>query len=440
MAKISALDFANNVEHNRKKLRQHCLKHGKEVSESESLDIIVATNDEISTSTPDGYFKVEFKDLNGDYFAPTQYVQAGGSAVLPSGYPELEPDILEFVEWTCSGDLNNVQDNLVCLPQYQTKASEVANQRPTILKCYFNENTLSPTLKFSTRTNTYINWGDGSPTEQVASGTISHTYANVGLYTITVYGDKYSFTGSSTIGMFSSSSYSSCLLYAYMGENVSAIENSSFRGNSSLINVVLPSTINAIGNNAFDGCYGLKSIVMPNGITSIGSNAFHRCIGLNSVVLPNGLQTILSQAFYNNYGLRSILIPNTVNTIENGAFSSCYSLESLTIPSSVTTLNPYIIISNYSLRYLNLFQDFDTNFDFRSTTCLETESLIDIANKLKDNTGLLAHTLTIHYASKPFMSTIYLDQFGKRVPYNTEGAVSLLEFIQNKNWTVSFNS
>ena len=40
-----------------------------------------------------------------------------------------------------------MQDNLVCLPVYQTKVSEVANQRPTILKCYFDENTLKSKVK-----------------------------------------------------------------------------------------------------------------------------------------------------------------------------------------------------------------------------------------------------------------------------------------------------
>ena len=39
---------------------------------------------------------------------------------------------------------------------------------------------------------------------------------------------------------------------------------------------------------------------------------------------------------------------------------------------------------------------------------------------------------------KTRMNTIYLDANGARVPYGTAGAVSILEFIQNKNWTVSF--
>ena len=229
MAKISALDFANNVERNRKSLRQHCLANGKDVLESATLDNVVTINNTISTSTPDGKFKVEFKDLDGNYFAPTQYVDAGGSVVLPTGHPELDSEFLEFVEWTASGDLTNVQDNLVCLPVYQTKVNEVANQRPTILKCYFDENTLSPTLQIgSTHTNTYVNWGDGSVAEQVTSSTISHTYASTGLYNITIYGDSYSIGGNGTAGVFTNSSYTYALLKAYLGEKLTSMGTYTF--------------------------------------------------------------------------------------------------------------------------------------------------------------------------------------------------------------------
>ena len=64
-----------------------------------------------------------------------------------------------------------------------------------------------------------------------------------------------------------------------------------------------------------------------------------------------------------------------------------------------------------------------------------------MANKLKDNTGLTANTITFStYSHRTRMNTIYLDANGARVPYGTAGAVSILGFIQNKNWTVSFSS
>ena len=442
MAKISAVDFANNVERNRRSLRQHCLANGKDVLESETLDNVVAINNTISASTPDGKFKVEFKDLDGNYFAPTQYVDAGGSVELPTGHPELDSEFLEFVEWTANGDLTNVQDNLVCLPVYQTKVNEVANQRPTILKCYFDENTLSPTLQIgSTHTNTYVNWGDGSEAQQVTSSTISHTYASAGLYNITIYGDNYNIGGSSSAGVFTNSSYRYALLKAYLGEKVTSIDTYAFYYCESLTSITIPSGITSIGSYSFYNCYSLTSITIPSGITSIGSYSFYNCYSLTSITIPSSITSIGNSAFYYCHSLQSVTIPNSVTIIVSGAFFSCYSLTSLTIPNSVTSIGSDTFSSCCSLTDFVLYEDFNISGLNLRSCALSNESLIDIANKLKDNTGLTANTITLSTSKhRTRMNTIYLDANGARVPYGTEGAVSILEFIQNKNWTVSFSS
>ena len=441
MAKISAVDFANNVERNRRSLIQHCLANSKSVLESETLDNVVAINNTISTSTPNGKFKVEFKDLDGNYFAPTQYVDAGGSVVLPTGYPELDSEFLEFVEWTANGNLTNVQDNLVCLPVYQTKVNEVANQRPTILKCYFDENTLSPTLQIgSTYTNTYVNWGDGSEAQQVTSSTISHTYASAGLYNITIYGDAYNVGGSSNAGVFTNSSYKYALLKAYLGEKVTSIGDYAFYYCYSLTSITIPSSVTSISNSAFQYCYSLTSITIPSSVTSISNSAFQYCYSLTSVVIPNSVTSIGSNAFSSCSSLTSITIPNSVTSIGSSAFYSCSSLTSITIPSSVTSIGSNAFSSCYSLTDFVLYEDFNISGLPLSSFALSDETLIDIANKLKDNTGLTVNTITFSTNKhRTRMNTIYLDVNGARVPYGTAGAVSILKFIQNKNWTVSFS-
>ena len=441
MAKISAVDFANNVERNRRSLRQHCLANGKDVLESETLDNVVAINNTISTSTPNGKFKVEFKDLDGNYFAPTQYVDAGGSVVLPTGHPELDSEFLEFVEWTANGNLTNVQDNLVCLPVYQTKVNEVANQRPTILKCYFDENTLSPTLQIgSTRVNTYVNWGDGSSAEQVTANTISHTYASAGLYNITIYGDNYNIGGNSTAGIFTNSSYKYALLKAYLGEKVKSIASNTFYSCNSLTSVTIPSSVTSIGSNAFQNCYSLTSITIPSSVTSIGSTALRGCYSLTSVTIPSSVTSISPDTFNSCYSLTSITIPSSVTRIDGSILWNCYSLTSITIPSSVTRIGGNVFESCYSLTDFVLYEDFNISGINLYNCALSDESLIDIANKLKDNTGNTASTITFStYKHRTRMNTIYLDVNGARVPYGTAGAVSILKFIQNKNWTVSFS-
>lgn len=441
MAKISAVDFANNVERNRKSLRQHCLANGKDVLESETLDNVVTINNTISTSTPDGKFKVEFKDLDGNYFAPTQYVDAGGSVVLPTGHPELDSEFLEFVEWTANGDLTNVQDNLVCLPVYQTKINEVANQRPTILKCYFDENTLSPTLQIgSTHTNTYVNWGDGSEAQQVTASTISHTYASAGLYNITIYGDSYNVGGSATAGVFTNSNYKYALLKAYLGEKVTRMVTYTFNYCYSLTSVIIPNSVIKIDSSAFKYCYSLTSVTIPSSITIIDNSVFSSCYSLTSIIIPSSVTSIYNEICINCYSLKSIIIPSGVTSIGSNVFNSCYSLTSVKIPSGVTSIGGGAFSSCYSLTDFVLYEDFNLSGLNLASCALSDESLIDIANKLKDNTGLTANTITFSSIThRTRMKTIYLDANGARVPYGTAGAVSILEFIQNKNWTVSFS-
>ena len=485
MAKIGAIDFANNVERNRKALRQHCLENGKQVLEGETLDNIVAINNEIKTGTVEGQLKVEFKDLDGNYFAPTQYVNYGESATLPDGYPKLDPDLLEFDYWATSGgdSLDNVQRDILCLPQYKTKYDEATGQRPTYLICYFDETRLSPILQIgSIRTNTFVDWGDGGTAQRFTENTMTHTYEKAGLYTIKIYGDSYSL-GNASVGVFSPSEYGNALLKAYIGENIVATSRMLYRSFSlnkvvlhkncmtsnilqscnsiksvvipngatkidtycfgtcvSLLNVVIPSSVTIMESSAFASCTSLVNITIPNNVMSIGTSCFSDCSSLKDVVLPNTISTIENQLFYKNYNLRSIIIPTSVSRIISGAFQACFALSRIVLPNSIKHIDTSVFNTTYSLANIVLGSDFDCEFQANYAP-LSDECLIDIANKLKDNTGLTAKTLSFSLAQcKSRMKTIMLNEFGERVPYGTAGAVSVLEFIQNKNWTVAFSN
>lgn len=514
MSKISAVDFANSVEANRKKLIRHCVENGKEVSSTASLDTVVGVTNTINETQPEGTYKVEFKDIDGSLFAPVQYVQAGGDATIPSETPSFDSEYLEFVEWktSASDPLTNVQRDILALPFYRTKYDEALGQRPTYLICYFDSTTLSPTLRFKTYTNTYILWGDGSAAEKITGTTISHTYANPGIYTITIYGDAYCTTGGSAIGLFTSSTYAYALLRAYMGENVkiTGLNEYQFAGNRSLttfvpiehpnewqqynftgaycfyqclsLNNVIAFPPN-IGSNTFAGCLSLSNIIMTQGCTIGQQNVFSTCYSLKSLILPETTSSKNSFAYngvFSNSNLEKINIPSGVLTIEqtvfagtkltkldltgvttirDRAFSGCTVLkevlipdvtslgasvfentqiEYLTIPSSIATMTDYTLSGMYSLKEIVLPQDFDLAINMY-TSMLSHNCLVDIANKLKDNSGGLAKRITFKTGLKGQLNSIYLDSNGGEVAYGTIGAVNLLEFITNKNWTVAFN-
>lgn len=366
----------------------------------------------------DGH-KVEFRDIDGSLLAPVQYVPTGGSATIPKTNPSYDSNYLEFVEWQTSASepLNNVQREILAMPYYRTKYDENLGQRPTYLTCFFDNDTLSPTLQIgTTHVNTFVDWGDGSDPEEVTANTIAHTYAAQGLYMITVYGDTYSVGGSMLAGVFTTSAYQNALLKAYMGENCRLNSGYTFCNALSLNVVVLSSGFNTSAvPSMFNNCRSLKYVLIPLGISTISPNAFRGCYGLKSVVIPNSVTLMSDASIYNCYALDSIALPILPSGFGSNVFYSCYAITSLTIPS-----------------------DWDVE-SLRVHGQLSNNSLIDIAINLKDRSETTAKTINFnknsYYAR---LNTIYVDTNGEEVDYGTIGAKSLLQFITDKNWTVAF--
>lgn len=155
-----------------------------------------------------------------------------------------------------------------------------------------------------------------------------------------------------------------------------AIEDSEFRGYSSLSSVTLGNSVQSIGKSAFENCSVLKSIAIAENLTSIGEDAFRECEALECVyitnlaawcditfghessstwndtwanplyfakklylngapitdlVVPDGVTSINARAFSNG-DFTSITIPDSVTSIGRGSFSDC-PIEMATIPA-----------------------------------------------------------------------------------------------------------
>ena len=67
---------------------------------------------------------------------------------------------------------------------------------------------------------------------------------------------------------------------------------------------------------------------------------------------------------------------------------------------------------------------------------MSESSVIGIANDLADLTGLNSQTITLPASMKLRTKFIYVNSNGERVDKDTEGAVNLITFLNNKNWTV----
>ena len=108
-----------------------------------------------------------------------------------------------------------------------------------------------------------------------------------------------------------------------IGDSVTTIGYSAFRGCSSLTSVTIPNSVTTIGNSAFDGCSSLTSVTIPNSVTTIGEDAFSNCSSLTSVTIPNSVTEIGKYAFDECNDLRYIILGNSVTTIREYTFSYC---------------------------------------------------------------------------------------------------------------------
>lgn len=193
-----------------------------------------------------------------------------------------------------------------------------------------------------------IDWGDGSTTETAfgKKAKISHTYANIGNYIITLN----VISGTLTLGDFATTYcvmgdtsteavYCNMLQKVEIGNNTN-IGSYAFGSCRSLTSITIPNTIiNYINQFAFEFCSSLTSITIPNNVINLRYGIFSGCSSLASITVPNSVTSIDAYAFADCFLLASITIPNSITSISLYTFYSCYSLASFIIPNSVTSID-----------------------------------------------------------------------------------------------------
>lgn len=84
--------------------------------------------------------------------------------------------------------------------------------------------------------------------------------------------------------------------------------------NSKLTEVVIGEGVTSLGDSAFKGCKSLTEIVIPDDVTSIGGYCFSDCKGLTSVTLGKGVTNIKADAFYGCENLMDVYYTGDVDS------------------------------------------------------------------------------------------------------------------------------
>lgn len=144
-------------------------------------------------------------------------------------------------------------------------------------------------------------------------------------------------------------------------DDITAIGNSAFLGQTSLISIIIPDRVTKIGDYAFQGCKSLKNIIIPDNVVLIGEDAFNGTlwydlqpdvIYINNILyeikvdfqeetlyIKEGTKRISPYAFIGCKSLRSISFPKSLTHIGYGAFACCQSLHNIEIPCGIISIS-----------------------------------------------------------------------------------------------------
>lgn len=186
-----------------------------------------------------------------------------------------------------------------------------------------------------------IEWGDGV-IETTTKSQISHQYAEIGDYVISVYGDK-----SYTLGSGNSS-------YSIGGL---ASSTSDEPGDGAMINRVEMGENCKISGYTFQCCVNLQSVAVCNGgIVENQPYIFHKCYSLKYIAIPRGSIAMSNYLFSNCYSLVAVSFPSSVTSVGTYVFENCYQLETAFFPISLTTIPQYYLYGCQKLKRLTIPQ------------------------------------------------------------------------------------
>lgn len=174
------------------------------------------------------------------------------------------------------------------------------------------------------------NDGELSYEEAASISNIYLDYAFEKNTTITSFNELSFFTGVTEIY----SAFYSCsnLWKISLPDNLTVINNTSFRDCANLTTIKMGNSVVHIGDNAFNGCTSLKNIQLSNTLESIGTNAFLDC-SFKSIIIPDSVTSIGNYAFGSISTLTKVEIGPSITDIGERAFFGCVNLEKVYVKS-----------------------------------------------------------------------------------------------------------
>ena len=139
-----------------------------------------------------------------------------------------------------------------------------------------------------------------------------------------------------------------------LSDSMTTIPDGTFKGCTSLTDLVLPPNLKTIGDYAFSDA-GIVDVVLPNSVETIGAYAFRQTNNrtIETVTFSSNLKTIGDYAFAGVL-ITEIDLPDSLESIGKNAFAGAKNLQSFHLPKNVTSLGTDIFIYCSSLAIITV--------------------------------------------------------------------------------------
>lgn len=232
----------------------------------------------------------------------------------------------------------------------------------------------------------------------------------------------------------------SALKYVILPRTLTTLSSSTFSSCLSLQCITIPNTVTFIDTGNFSNCEAIEYVKLPQNITSLSDNLFSYCYSLRSVIIPENVVSIGASFCNQCYSLKSLVLPDKLERIGSNSIYNCYSLEKIHLPDTLKSTNANMLSTAHNLVDLRLPENYNQSLSLEYCRSLTDSAYVHIANQIKNLTGETAVIIRFVKYHKVRLENIYLNaNTGELCAPVDENAISLIDFIRNKNWTVVFS-
>lgn len=138
-----------------------------------------------------------------------------------------------------------------------------------------------------------------------------------------------------------------------------AVPELAFKGNESLVNIIIDPGITEIGRMSFMSCTAVESISLPGSVSRIMSSSFYGCSKLENLKMDMGISRIDDSAFAYCASLKHVSLPSSLTYVGSAAFAQCSKLFSVAFPLAAADIDK-LALSDTNLGYIVFSTDLKT--------------------------------------------------------------------------------